>query len=139
MTTLRSATEVVAKWQDAGSTPEAALALAQTQAAGLGELLGDAQGWDRLVSIAQRTVDPWFVTDWPDTFDPLVLVLPLCKTVDWACATCPIGQQQDDRACAHPEVPVGRLGAAISAGKHHQAQTEFSVLRLMLRHAATAP
>ncbi len=134
MATLRSATDVVAQWQAQGSTPEAALALARAQADALGELLEDDDGWQRLLSIARRTVDPWFVTDWPDTFDPLVIVLPLCKTVDWACATCPLGQQQDDRACAHPEVPVGRLGTAVSTAQRHRAQTELSVLQLMLRN-----
>jgi len=117
-----------------GGDLEAALAVASEQAESLERELEDDDGWARLVSIARRTSDPWFVTDWPDTFDPLMLVLPLCRTFDWECARCPVGRQQEDRACAHPEVPVTRLGAAVSSARRHSAQTELSVLRSMLRH-----
>ena len=117
-----------------GGHLDAALTIVSDQAAALGHRLEDDDGWTRLVSIARRTVDPWFATDWPDTFDALMLVLPLCRTFDWECARCPIGRQQEDRACAHPDVPITRLGAAVSKAERHRAQTELSVLRSMLRH-----
>lgn len=133
---LRSAEDAVAQWTAGGRTQRAALEVANEQVAALHARLADDGGWKRLVSIARRTVDPWFATDWPDTFDPLMLVLPLCRTFDWECARCPIGRQQDDRACAHPEVPVTRLGTAVSRSERQRAQTELAVLHSMLRHAA---
>lgn len=136
---LRSAEDAVAQWVANGRSVDAALTVAREQAAALDARLSDDERWKRLVSIARRTADPWFATDWPDTFDPLMLVLPLCKTFDWECARCPVGQQQDERACAHPEVPITRLGTAVSRGERHQAQTELSVLRSMLTHAASGP
>ncbi len=135
-TALRSAHEAVSAWTERGGTPAAALEVVDQQAEALDAALADDAAFARLVSIAQRTIDPWFATDWPETFDPLMLVLPLCRTFDWQCATCPIGRQQEDRACAHPEVPVTRLGAAISGRHRTRAQTELSVLRSMLRHAS---
>lgn len=132
---LRSAEDAVAQWVANGGSERAALDIASEQVSALDTRLADDGGWQRLVSIARRTADPWFATDWPDTFDPLMLVMPLCKTFDWECARCPIGRQQDERACAHPEVPVTRLGTAVSRGERHQAQTELAVLRSMLRHA----
>ncbi len=132
---LRSAEEAVTRWQEHGASASVALTIATEQANALEARVGDDDGWARLVSIARRTVDPWFATDWPDTFDPLMLVLPLCKTVDWECARCPVGRQQEDRACAHPEVPITRLGTAVSRGERRRAQTELAVLRSMLSHA----
>ncbi|MGH1346060.1 MAG: hypothetical protein ACRBN8_31135 [Nannocystales bacterium] len=132
---LRSANAAVEAWTERGGTLEVALSVASEQVESLDKTLGSHREWTRLVSIAQRTIDPWFATDWPETFDALMLVLPLCRTLDWQCAKCPIGRQQDDRACAHPEVPVTRLGTAISRGEQRRAQTELTVLRSMLRHA----
>lgn len=132
---LRSAQAAVHAWTERGGTIEAALEVASQQVESLGATVSSQREWTRLVSIARRTIDPWFATDWPETFDALMLVLPLCRTLDWECAKCPIGRQQDDRACAHPEVPVTRLGAAVSNGEQHRAQTELSVLRSMLTHA----
>ncbi len=135
MASLRSAEDAVAQWMAAGGTVRAALDVATAQATALEARVADDSGWERLVSIARRTADPWFATDWPDTFDPLMLVLPLCKTLDWECARCPIGQQQEDRACAHPEVPITRLGTAVSRGERQRTQSELAVLRPMLSHA----
>lgn len=135
MASLRSAEDAVAQWMAAGGTVRAALDVATAQATALEARVADDSGWERLVSIARRTADPWFATDWPDTFDPLMLVLPLCKTLDWECARCPIGQQQEDRACAHPEVPITRLGTAVSRGERQRTQSELAVLRSMLSHA----
>lgn len=135
MTELRSANAAVEAWGDGGGTLEAALAVASQQVESLDATLSSQREWARLVTVARRTIDPWFATDWPETFDALMLVLPLCRTFDWQCAKCPIGRQQDDRACAHPEVPVTRLGAAISRGEQDRAQTELAVLRSMLTHA----
>ena len=132
---LRSANEAVEAWNERGGTLDDALFVASQQAESLRAAISSDRQWTRLVSIARRTIDPWFATDWPETFDPLMLVLPLCRTLDWQCATCPIGRQQEDRACAHPEVPVTRLGTAISRGEKQRAQTELSVLRSMLAHA----
>lgn len=134
-TELRSANAAVEDWTARGGTLEAALTVASQQVESLSHAISTEREWTRLVAIARRTVDPWFATDWPDTFDSLMLVLPLCRTLDWQCAKCPVGRQQDDRACAHPEVPVTRLGTAISRGENHRAQTEVSVLRSMLAHA----
>lgn len=135
---FRSAEDAVAQWVAGGRSLRVALGVAKEQADALDARVADDDGWKRLVSIARRTVDPWFATDWPDTFDPLMLVLPLCKTFDWECARCPIGRQQEDRACAHPEVPITRLGTAVSRGERHRAQTELAVLRSMLSYAAAA-
>ncbi len=132
---LRSADAAVAAWSERGGTLEDALIVASQQVESLEATLSSEREWTRLVSIARRTIDPWFATDWPETFDALMLVLPLCRTLDWQCAQCPIGRQQDNRACAHPEVPVTRLGTAISRGEQRRAQTELTVLRSMLRHA----
>lgn len=132
---LRSADAAVAAWSERGGTLEDALIVASQQVESLEATLSSERQWTRLVSIARRTIDPWFATDWPETFDALMLVLPLCRTLDWQCAQCPIGRQQDNRACAHPEVPVTRLGTAISRGEQGRAQTELTVLRSMLRHA----
>ncbi len=133
---LRSAVDAVAAWQAQGASPAAALAIVDQQVAALQALVETSQQWERLVSIARRTVDPWFATDWPDTFDPLMLVLPLCKTQDWNCGSCPIGIQQEGRACADPRVPVHRVGAAVAADRATTAGSELAVLRSMLRHAA---
>jgi len=132
---LRSAHAAVEAWTECGGTLEDALTVASQQVESLNAMLSSEREWARLVSIARRTIDPWFATDWPETFDALMLVLPLCRTLDWQCAKCPIGRQQDERACAHPEVPVTRLGTAISRGEQHRAQAELAVLRSMLRHA----
>ncbi len=135
VTRLRSAKAAVEAWSEQGGTLEAALLVASQQVESLDATLSSQREWTRLMSIARRTIDPWFATDWPETFDALMLVLPLCRSLDWQCAQCPIGRQQEDRACAHPEVPVTRLGTAISRGEHHRAQSELAVLRSMLRHA----
>ncbi|MBV1862056.1 MAG: hypothetical protein KUG77_26785 [Nannocystaceae bacterium] len=135
MTKLRSAIAAVEAWDEGGGTREAALTVASQQVDSLDDTFSSQREWTRLVEIARRTIDPWFATDWPETFDALMLVLPLCRTFDWQCAKCPIGRQQDDRACAHPEVPVTRLGTAVSAGERGRAQTELAVLRSMLTHA----
>lgn len=132
---MRSAEDALRHWKDLGGSLQAALEVAGEQAHALEVRLADDGGWQRLVAVARRTADPWFATDWPDTFDPLMLVLPVCKTLDWECARCPIGRQQETRACAHPEVPITRLGSAVSGGDRARAQTEVSVLRSMLRHA----
>lgn len=137
MARLQSAQEAVDRWTADGSSLPAALRVAAEQVEALDARTQDDDAWSRLVSIARRTSDPWFATDWPDTFDPMMLVLPLCKTVDWECARCPVGRQQDARACGHPEVPVTRLGTAVSRDERQRAQTELSVLRSMLRHART--
>ncbi len=136
--TLRAAADAVQAWSALGGTVTAAVEISTEQAEALEKTLADDKAFARLVSIAHRTIDPWFATDWPETFDPLMLVLPLCRTFDWECAKCPVGRQQDERACAHPEVPVTRLGAAISGGHRRRAQTELSVLRSMLKHASEA-
>ena len=115
MADLLAATDAVARWEAQACTLEAALAITTTQIDALSQMTTDDPGWNRLVSVARRTVDPWFATDWPDTFDPLLLVIPLCKRFDWHCAQCPVGQQQDARSCAHPEVPVSRLAEAARA------------------------
>lgn len=135
VTELRSATAAVEAWSERGGTLAAALAVASEQIESLGVKISTEREWTRLVSISRRTIDPWFATDWPETFDALMLVLPVCRTLDWQCAKCPIGRQQDDRACAHPEVPVTRLGMEISRGEQQRAQTELTVLRSMLAHA----
>lgn len=134
-TELLPASAAVEEWTARGGTLEAALSVASQQIESVSAAISTEREWTRLVAVARRTVDPWFATDWPDTFDSLMLVLPVCRTLDWQCAKCPIGQQQDDRACAHPEVPVTRLGMAISRGEKHRAQTEVTVLRSMLAHA----
>ena len=136
MAELRSAKDAVERWSAQGSTLPAALTIASEQVEALEARMVDDAAWSRLVSIARRTSDPWFATDWPDTFDPMMLVLPLCKTFDWECARCPVGRQQSDSACGHPEVPITRLGAAVSNGERHRARTELSVVRSMLKHAA---
>ena len=135
VTELRSASAAVEAWGERGGTLEAALAVASQQVESLSAAISTEREWTRLVAVARRTADPWFATDWPETFDSLMLVLPVCRTLDWQCAKCPIGRQQDDRACAHPEVPVTRLGMAISTGEQQRAQTEVTVLRSMLAHA----
>lgn len=136
---LRSANAAVQAWGERGGTLEAALLVVSQQVESLSSAVSNDAAWTRLVAVARRTVDPWFATDWPETFDPLMLVLPLCKRLDWQCSKCPIGRQQDERACAHPEVPVTRLGAAINRGERHRVQTELTVLRSMLAHATAEP
>ncbi len=131
---VRSAAEAVQEWQARGGTRSDALHVVSAQVEALRAMVEDPASWSRLVSISRRTADPWFATDWPDTFDPLVVVLPLCRAQDWDCASCPVGVQQHGRACAAPEVPVHRLGAAITAERATRAATELAVLASMLRH-----
>jgi hypothetical protein len=127
LVTLKSAQAVVAQWQARGGTMAAALELTRAQVRGLSEVV-DAD-WPRLVRIARQTGDPWLATDWPEAFDPMVMVIALCRTMDWACAECPLGRTQQGKACAHPSVPVTRIGAAIVEGGATSVRADLAHLQ----------
>lgn len=132
---LDSAQTLLQRWRGGDASTSSALAIVEDQSRKLRSSLGDSTKWNKLVQISRRTIDPWFVTDWPETFDPLVLVVPLCHAVDWQCATCPIGRQQHGQTCANPESPVSRLGASIVADERERAQSDALVFTSMLEHA----
>ena len=134
---MDSAADILERWRSRGGSPAEAIAAARAQHRGLEALVDDDEGWARLVRIARRTIDPWFVTDWPETFDPLVAVVPICHAVDWECASCPIGRQQHGQTCANPDSPISRVGAAIARDDRRRATTELEVFGSMLRHART--
>lgn len=113
---LRSATDILARFHESGGEATAALRLTRDQVAGLQREVEDDERWPRLVEMARRIGDPWNADDWPLGFDPLVCCVPLCARVDYACATCPVGQRQGNMSCAHPSSLFGQIGDLVRRG-----------------------
>lgn len=134
---LHSAQSLLERWRERGGSKPAALEVLREQTQRLRATIEDDARWDRFVEVSRRTIDPWFVTDWPETFDPLVLVVPLCHAMDWQCASCPVGVQQHGQTCANPQTPVSRLGESVAAGERRRAQSDAEVIDSMLKHAET--
>ena len=130
---LASATEIEARLRGEGFDTAAALRCAQAQVAGLLAEVADDARWPRLRELSRRIGDPWNADDWPLGFDPLLLVVPLCKVVDYECARCPVGRAQDSRSCAHPETGVGGLAALIRAGSRDAVRQRLDELSTRLR------
>jgi hypothetical protein len=107
---LRPATEAIDRYRLAGASEAAALEGVRQQLAGLRRELDDDARWARLVRLARQAGDPWNADDWPLGFDALVCAIPLCTHVSFECARCPVGRQQQERSCAHPSTPLGRIG-----------------------------
>jgi hypothetical protein len=127
--TLLPAETMVARWRSGGGTTAVAIDLVAGQVEGLAALVEDDDAWAHLVRIARQTGDPWLATDWPEAFDPLVLVIALCQRLDWQCAQCPLGATQGGIACANPAVPVTQIGVYVVEGDRLGAREALARLR----------
>lgn len=106
--------DIVLRWQKAGGTARQALELSRAQVAAVRGLVADEVGWQRLEEAARlRAFDSWLVTDWPHSFDELIVCAPLCQRVNWECQRCPVGQRQGGVSCANPDSLFGRIGVLL--------------------------
>lgn len=132
-TRLSSAVAIEARLRREGGDLGAALRCGHAQIAGLLAEIDDDIRWARLRELARRIGDPWNADDWPLGFDALLLVVPLCKRVDYECGQCPVGRRQEGRSCAHPQTRIGSLGALIRGGDREEVRNRLDELAAELR------
>jgi hypothetical protein len=114
---LLPAQTIVDRWRALGSSPEAAARLSLDQVRGLRALVDDDAGWRRLTRLLVRSRgDSWLAHDWPEGFEPMMLCAALCRVVDYECARCRIGQEQEGRSCVNPASAFGRVGVFLADG-----------------------
>ncbi len=132
---LRNYTQIYNLWMNKGSTKETAIELTLQQLDALEEITGDDDSWERLLEIAGRgrRHDAWLASDWPSGFDELVLCVPLCKLVDWDCASCTIGSRQENNSCSHDYSVFGYIGELVIAGSRAELISQIENARKMLR------
>lgn len=131
--TLLPAQTIVDRWRARGSGPEVAIRLSLDQLRGLRILVDDDAGWERLTRLLVRSAgDSWLAHDWPEGFEPMMLCAALCRLVDYECARCRIGQEQDGRSCVNPASAFGRVGVFLADGDRTGLSRYLGELELRL-------
>lgn len=113
--TLLPAQTIVDRWNALGSTPDAAVRLSLDQVRGLRAIVDDDAGWGHLTQLLIRSGgDSWLAHDWPEGFEPMMLCAALCRLVDYECARCRVGREQEGRSCANPASAFGKVGQLLA-------------------------